>query len=164
MANIRLPAEPRKRATRKRRPKVLVLHGPSVNSAGSGNAELCGRDVIAVIDARLSAQAKKAAVDLVAFQSEEVVGLIDRVRAAASDGVGFIVIDPAGLTHTSPLLRDALSAVAIPFIEVHFANGYAREPIRQRSYFSDKTVGTIVGLGALGYQLALTYALRHVRD
>jgi 3-dehydroquinate dehydratase-2 len=163
MANIGQPAEPRKRAAR-RRPKVLVLHGPSLSPLGSGDPDVRGREIIATIDARLAVQAEKDAVDLVAFQSDQVIALIDRVRAAAGDGVGFIVIDPAGLTHTSLLLRDALSAVAIPFIEVHFANGDAREAFRDRSYFSDKTVGTIVGLGALGYQLALTYALRHVRE
>jgi 3-dehydroquinate dehydratase-2 len=163
MANIGHPAEPRRRAAR-RRPKVLVLHGPSLNPLGCEDSAVRARESIATIDARLAAQARKHAVDLVAFQSDEVIALIDRVRGAVDDGVGFIVIDPAGLTHTSLTLRDALSALAIPFIEVHFANGGAREPFRQRSYFSDKTVGTIVGLGALGYQLALTYALRHVRD
>ena len=162
MANIRHPAEPRRRATRKRCPKILVLHGPPL--AGAPNPEACGREAIATIDARLADHAKKLAVDLVAFQSNEVVALIDRVHTAAADGVRFIVIDPAGLTHTSPPLRDALSAAAIPFIEVHLTNVNVREPFRQRSYFSDKTVGTIVGLGAQGYELALTYALGHVKE
>lgn len=164
MANIRHPAEPRKGATPKRRPKVLILHGPDLNLLGTRDPDVCGREVIATIDARLAAQANTAAVDLVAFQSDQVVALVDRVQAAAGDGVGFIVIDPAGLTHSSLLLRDALSAVAIPFIEVHLSNVDAREPFRYRSYVSDKTVGTIVGLGAQGYQLALTYALRHVKE
>jgi 3-dehydroquinate dehydratase-2 len=92
------------------------------------------------------------------------VGLRHSFHGAAADGVRFIVIDPAGLTHTSLPLRDALSAAAIPFIEVHLTNVNAREPFRQRSYFSDKTVGTIVGLGAQGYELALTYALGHSRN
>ena len=118
-----------------------------------------GREIIASIDARLRAKAKSAAVELVAFQSDHEDALIERVRAAADEGVGFIVIDPAGLTHSSVSLRAALSSAAIPFIEVHLANVHAREPFRQRSVASDKVVGTIVGLGAHGYELALTYAL-----
>jgi 3-dehydroquinate dehydratase-2 len=139
------------------------LHGPPLD-LGATNPDACCREVIATIDARLADRAKEFAVDLVAFQSNEVVALIDRVHTAAREGVRFIVIDPAGLTHTSPPLRDALSAAAIPFIEVHLTNVNAREPFRQRCYFSDKTVGTIVGLGAQGYELALTYALGHVKE
>ena len=166
MANITQQAETRKRPRPKRRSKVLVLHGPFAADA-VGDPVLgppgSAREIIATIDARLTAKAKSAAIELIAFQSDHEDALIERVLAAADEGVGFIVIDPAGLTHSSVSLRAALSSAAIPFIEVHLANVHAREPFRQRSVASDKVVGTIAGLGAHGYELALTYALRQVK-
>jgi len=95
-------------------------------------------------------------------QSNHEGMLVDRVQAARAEGVGFIIINPAGFTHTSVALRDALAGVAIPFIEVHLSNIHAREPFRHHSYFSDKAAGTIVGLGAQGYELALAYVLRRM--
>ena len=88
--------------------------------------------------------------------------VLDWVQAAPGEGVAFIVINPGGYTHTSVALRDALAAVALPFIEVHLSNVAAREPFRRHSYFSDLALGTITGLGAIGYELALTAALRHL--
>ncbi|MFZ1319473.1 MAG: type II 3-dehydroquinate dehydratase, partial [Candidatus Nitrotoga sp.] len=87
--------------------------------------------------------------------------LIDRIHLARQDGVNFIVINPAAFTHTSVALRDALTAVAIPFIEVHLSNVFAREPFRKESYFSDLAIGVISGLGATGYELAVQYALQY---
>jgi len=110
----------------------------------------------------LVAQAQAAGVDLAAVQSNHEGMLVDRVQAARAEGVGFIIINPAGFTHTSVALRDALAGVAIPFIEVHLSNIHAREPFRHHSYFSDKAAGTIVGLGAQGYELALAYVLRRM--
>jgi 3-dehydroquinate dehydratase II len=163
MANIPHKAESKKSANPKRRHKVLVLHGPNLNLRGPGEPDVCAGETIATIDARLAAEAKTAGIEFVSFQSNHEDELIGRVRAAVAEGAGFIVIAPAGLTHTSVPLRAALSGVAIPFIEVHLSNVHAREPFRQRSHVSDNAVGTIVGLGAQGYELALTYALRHVK-
>jgi 3-dehydroquinate dehydratase-2 len=109
------------------------------------------------------AQAKAAGIRLQAFQSNHEGALIDRVHAARNEGVGFIVINPAGLTHTSVALRDALAGVDIPFIEVHLSNVHAREPFRHHSYFSDKAVGTIVGLGPRGYEFALACAVTRLK-
>ena len=164
MANIPHKTEAKKSAIPKSRIKVLVLHGPAFNLLGPREPDVYACETIATIDARVAAEAKTAGIDFVTFQSNHEDELIGRVRAAVAEGAGFIVIDPAGLTHTSVQLRAALSRVAIPFIEVHLANGDAREPFRQRSYVADKAVGTIVGLGAQGYELALTYALRHVKE
>ena len=94
------------------------------------------------------------------MQSNAEYELVERVQDARHEGVNFIIINPAAFTHTSVALRDALAAVAIPFIEVHLSNTHAREPFRQRSYFSDLASGVICGLGAQGYELALQAALR----
>ncbi len=93
------------------------------------------------------------------FQSNAEHALVDRVQAARTDGTAFILINPAAFTHTSVALRDALAAVAIPFIEIHLSNPHTREPFRQHSYFSDKAVGVVCGFGADSYRYALDAAL-----
>ena len=142
---------------------VLVLHGPNLNLLGTREPAVYGRDTLADINRRLMAQAKAAGIRLQTFQSNHEGALIDRVQAARSEGVGFIVINPAGFTHTSVALRDALAGVDIPFIEVHLTNVHAREPFRHHSYFSDKAVGTIVGLGPRGYEFALACAVTRLK-
>ena len=139
---------------------ILVLHGPNLNLLGTREPEHYGRDTLADIDARLKKRAKAAGASLSTFQSNAEVELVERVQQARLDGVDFILINPAAFTHTSVALRDALSAVGIPFIEVHLSNVFARESFRHHSYFSDVAVGVISGLGALGYELALDYALQ----
>jgi len=141
---------------------VLVLHGPNLNLLGTREPAVYGRDTLADINRRLLTQAGAAGAELATFQSNHEGALVDRVHAARGEGVAFIILNPAGLTHTSVALRDALAGVAIPFVEVHLSNIHTREPFRHHSYFSDKAVGTIVGLGAQGYELALSYALRRL--
>lgn len=140
--------------------KILVLHGPNLNLLGTREPEHYGRDTLADINARLKKRAKAGGASLDTFQSNAEAELVDRVQQAPADGVTFILINPAAFTHTSVALRDALAAVSIPFIEVHLSNVFAREPFRHHSYFSDAAVGVISGLGALGYELALDYALQ----
>jgi 3-dehydroquinate dehydratase-2 len=148
---------------RKGRPrKILVLHGPNLNLLGIREPAIYGRNTLADINRRLTAQAEAAGVELTAVQSNHEGVLVDRLQAAREEGVAFVIINPAGFTHTSVVLRDALTGVAIPFVEIHLSNIHAREPFRHHSYFSDKAVGTIVGLGAQGYELALAYALRQL--
>jgi 3-dehydroquinate dehydratase-2 len=142
---------------------VLVLHGPNLNLLGTREPAVYGHDTLRDIDARLKAQARAAGVRLLTFQSNHEGALVDRVQAARNEGVHYVLINPAAFTHTSVALRDALAAVAIPYIEVHLSNVHAREPFRHHSYFSDKAVGTIVGLGPLGYELALQFALRKLK-
>ena len=142
---------------------VLVLHGPNLNLLGTREPAIYGHDTLRDIDARLAAQARAAGVDLLTFQSNHEGALVDRVQAARSESVRYVLINPAAFTHTSVALRDALAAVAIPYIEIHLSNVHAREPFRHHSYFSDKAVGTIVGLGPLGYELALQFALRQLK-
>ena len=139
--------------------RLLVLHGPNLNLLGSREPEVYGRTTLADIDAALAAQAAAAGHVLEAFQSNAEHALVDRIQAAREDGTAFILINPAAFTHTSVALRDALAAVAIPYIEIHLSNPHAREPFRQHSYFSDKAVGVVCGFGADSYRYALDAAL-----
>jgi 3-dehydroquinate dehydratase II len=140
--------------------KVLVLHGPNLNLLGTREPDVYGRATLDDVNERLKQIAQKSQVELDTFQSNWEGALVDRVQAARTDGTGFIVINPGGFTHTSIALRDAFAAVAIPFIEVHVSNVYAREPFRHHSYLSPLAAGVIAGLGVAGYELALDYALK----
>ncbi|MEP7044971.1 MAG: type II 3-dehydroquinate dehydratase [Dokdonella sp.] len=142
--------------------KILVLHGPNLNLLGTREPEIYGRTTLVEIDADLASSAAAAGHELVTLQSNAEHALIDRVQAAAKDGTAFILINPGGYSHTSVALRDALAAVAIPFIELHLSNVHAREPFRRHSYFSDIAVGVITGFGADSYRLALSAAVRRL--
>jgi 3-dehydroquinate dehydratase-2 len=148
--------------TNDRLQRVLVLHGPNLNLLGTREPEIYGSDTLQSIHAAMEARGRAAGVQLESFQSNHEGELIDRVQSARAQGIDFIIINPAGFTHTSVALRDAFSAVAIPFIEVHLSNVHARESFRQHSYFSDIAVGVIAGLGAQGYLLALEAALERL--
>lgn len=139
--------------------EILVLNGPNLNMLGTREPEHYGRDTLESINAQLTALAQGAGHSIAFFQSNAEHELIERVQAALRDKVAFILINPAGLTHTSVALRDALAATAIPFIEVHLSNIHAREEFRRHSYFSDLARGVISGLGAHGYTLALSAAI-----
>ncbi|AZG13398.1 MULTISPECIES: type II 3-dehydroquinate dehydratase [Cupriavidus] len=144
--------------------KVLVLHGPNLNLLGTREPQVYGHTTLADIDAALAKHAAAAGVDLQTFQSNHEGALVDRVQAARTEGVDFVIINPAAFTHTSVALRDALAGVAIPFVEVHLSNVHRREPFRHHSYFSDQAIGVICGLGWRGYLLALDYALAQEQD
>ncbi len=143
--------------------RILVLHGPNLNLLGRREPGIYGLTTLSDIHEAMESRAKADGVLLESFQSNHEGELIDRVQAADSEGVDFIIINPAGYTHTSVALRDALAGVDIPYVEVHLSNIHAREPFRHHSYFSDKAVGVICGLGAQGYQLALEFALARLR-
>lgn len=125
--------------------------------------EIYGRTTLADIHAAMDIRARSTGMRLESFQSNHEGELIDRVQSARDQGVEFIIINPAGYSHTSVALRDALAAVAIPFIEVHLSNIFSRETFRHHSYFSDLAIGVISGLGAQGYELALEAALARIR-
>lgn len=141
---------------------ILVLHGPNLNLLGTREPEIYGRETLADINHRLHARAAEAGHHLLHLQSNAEYELIDRVHEARHEGVDFILINPAALTHTSVALRDALLGVDIPFIEVHLSNVHAREAFRHHSYFSDVAVGVICGLGSQSYDLALQAALKRL--
>jgi len=140
---------------------ILVLHGPNLNLLGSREPDVYGRVTLDEINERLMTLAGKNGANLLYFQSNAEAALVERVQQARTDGTQFIVINPAAFTHTSVALRDALAAVAIPFIEVHLSNVFAREAFRKESFFSDLAVGVISGLGAAGYEYAVQYALNN---
>lgn len=139
--------------------KLLVLHGPNLNLLGTREPEVYGRTTLADIDADLQARAGQAGHALESFQSNAEHELVNRVQAARADGTTFVLINPAAFTHTSVALRDALAAVALPFIEIHLSNPHSREPFRHHSYFSDLAVGVVCGFGADSYRYALDAAL-----
>jgi 3-dehydroquinate dehydratase-2 len=140
--------------------RVLVIHGPNLNLLGTREPAIYGDETLAAINRRLTASCRASGGELLSFQSNVEGALIERVHRAKGEKVDFLIINPAGFTHTSVALRDALAGVAIPFIEVHLSNIQAREAFRHRSYFSDLAVGTICGLGSRGYDFALAYALQ----
>lgn len=141
---------------------ILVIHGPNLNLLGLREPHHYGSDTLESINQRLAAQASAAGIQLECVQSNSEAELINKVQSLALKSVDFVIINPAAFTHTSVALRDALSAIKVPFIEVHLSNVYAREPFRHHSYFSDIAVGVISGLGAQGYAYALDYAISHL--
>jgi len=141
---------------------LLLLNGPNLNLLGSREPATYGSVTLQQIVARLTQLAAEEGHHLSAFQSNAEADLIARIHAAPATHVACIIFNPAAFTHTSIALRDALLAVKIPFIEVHLSNVHARESFRHHSYFSDIALGTITGLGAVGYELALRAAARHL--
>ena len=138
---------------------LLILHGPNLNLLGRREPDVYGHATLVQIDEELSRMASERGASATSFQSNHEGALVDRVHAARDDGTDFIIINPAGFTHTSIALRDAFAGVAIPFIEVHLSNVHKREAFRHRSYFSDLAVGVVCGLGVAGYRAAMAFAL-----
>ena len=139
--------------------RILIIHGPNLDLLGTREPGIYGEESLPSINKNLSRIAKREGAALETFQSNHEGALIERVHAAKKQGISWIIVNPGGLTHTSVALRDALAAVAIPFLEVHLSNIYSREPFRRHSYFSDLAAGTICGLGSRGYEFALQFAL-----
>ncbi|MCL2876204.1 MAG: type II 3-dehydroquinate dehydratase [Betaproteobacteria bacterium] len=144
--------------------RILALHGPNLNLLGTREPEVYGRTSLADIHIAMESRARASGVQLESFQSNHEGQLIDRVQAAAVEGIDFIIINPAAYTHTSIALRDALAAVRIPFVEVHLSNIHARESFRHHSYFSDFAVGVVCGLGIQGYLAAVEFATDKLRE
>ena len=141
---------------------VLVVHGPNLNLLGRREPEIYGRDKLGDINARLARLAARHDFDFDSFQSNAEHELVERIQAAADDGTDWILINPAAFTHSSVALRDALAAVALPFIEIHLSNPHRREPFRHRSYFSDLADGVVAGFGADSYLLALQAVINKI--
>jgi 3-dehydroquinate dehydratase-2 len=159
-----MPASSAKTMKKPKSKSVLVLHGPNLNLLGTREPRLYGKDSLAVINRRLEAKARAAGIDIACFQSNHEGVLVDRIQQAKRDGIGFILINPAGYSYSSIAMRDALTAVQIPFIEVHLSNIHAREPWRAHTHFTAVAVGSVLGLGSQGYELALDYAIRQLKS
>ena len=137
---------------------ILLLNGPNLNLLGLREPQIYGSASLPSIEAKLGALASTRGHSLSAFQSNAEHELIAKIHATKQDGIAFVIVNPAGYSHTSIALRDAFLAVDVPFIEVHLSNVFARETFRQHSYLSDIAVGCIFGLGPIGYELALEAA------
>lgn len=137
--------------------KVVVLNGPNLNLLGTRQPQYYGSTTLAQLEASLQAQAREWDIELDCFQSNHEGAIIDRIHAARSEGVTFMMINPGAFTHTSVAIRDAFLAVAIPFIEVHISNIHKRESFRHHSYLSDVAEAMLCGFGTQGYHLALQY-------
>jgi 3-dehydroquinate dehydratase-2 len=143
--------------------KILVLHGPNLNLLGVREPDIYGHETLGGINQQLAEQAEAAGHELVWFQSNAEHELVGRIQQGRDEQTAMILFNPAAFTHTSVALRDALSAVAIPFIEVHMSNVHAREPFRHHSYLSDIAEGVICGFGSDSYRLALEAAIRRLQ-
>lgn len=143
--------------------QLLVLHGPNLNLLGQREPGLYGSSTLAEIDGSLARQAAELGVELVCFQSNHEGALVDRIQQATGGAVDGILINAAAYTHTSVAIRDALLAVAIPFVELHLSNTHARESFRHHSLLADKAVGVICGFGAGSYGLALQGLVQHLQ-
>lgn len=144
--------------------RVLIINGPNLNLLGAREPAIYGGRTLADIESELSEVARQHQAELAFFQSNHEGALVDRIHVARTDGTTFLIINAGAFTHTSVALRDALAAVALPFIEVHLSNVHRRESFRHHSYLADLAVGTIIGLGAAGYRFALEFALRERND
>ncbi len=142
--------------------KLLVLNGPNLNLLGLREPSIYGRESLSEIETRLMESARQRGHDIECFQSNAESSLIDRIHLAYRESVDVILINPGALTHTSIALRDAFLSTKIPFIEIHLSNVHAREDFRHRSYLSDIALGVILGLGPMGYSLALEAALNTI--
>lgn len=137
--------------------KILILNGPNLNLLGTREPQVYGHTTLADVEALMAKLAAERGVDAECFQSNHEGALIDRIHAARTQGVGYIMINPGGLTHTSVALRDALAGVAIPFIEVHISNVHKREEFRHHSYLSGIAEAVLCGFGTSGYSMALNF-------
>ncbi len=144
--------------------EILILHGPNLNLLGSREPSIYGSKKLTDINSKLVSIAKENNIGLDIFQSNSESELIETLHRASVEGVRYLIINPAAFTHTSVALRDAISAVKIPFVEVHLSNIHAREPFRKKSFFSDLADGVICGLGDFGYSMALLYIIDKLKS
>jgi 3-dehydroquinate dehydratase-2 len=156
--------------------RILLINGPNLNLLGTREPHIYGSTTLEDVETQAQAQASELGVQIETFQSNHEGAIVDRIQEAAGRGpnvkgkdlsnrqkVSAIIINPGGLTHTSVIVRDALLGVDIPFVEIHVSNVHAREPWRHHSYFSDKAVAVICGLGVYGYTAAIEFAAKHLK-
>ena len=141
--------------------RILILHGPNLNLLGTREPHIYGSRALEDIDRDLATLGRELGTSVSSFQSNHEGALVDRIQSARLDGTDFLIINAAAYTHTSVAIRDAISGVGLPCIEVHLSNVHKREAFRHHSYLSDIALGVICGLGEAGYEAALRYAAKH---
>ena len=142
--------------------KIAVLNGPNLNLLGRREPQLYGRETLADVETRLHAVGAELGVEVSCAQRNGEGELVDLIHALAGAARGAI-INAGAYSHTSLAIRDALTGVSLPFVEVHVTNVYAREPERRHSMLAPGAVGVVCGLGTLGYDLALRGLVAHLR-
>lgn len=145
--------------------KIALINGPNLHLLGRREPEIYGSTTLQDIEERLIKKSAKSGFELICFQSNHEGHIVDFIAEhglLSSEPIDGVIINPAALTHTSIAIRDALAALNKPFIEVHLSNIHAREAFRAHSYFSDKAVGVICGLGDDGYDMALDWLIKHL--
>ncbi|WP_226806826.1 type II 3-dehydroquinate dehydratase [Candidatus Vallotia cooleyia] len=143
--------------------RILVINGPNLNLLGTREPQTYGSKTLAQIEQALAQKAAAAKVTLTCFQSNYEGEIIARLHQARDEQISFVLINPAAFTHTSIAIRDAISEIRAPFVEIHLSNVHRREAFRHTSYFSDLAEGVICGLGWRGYLYALDFALERLR-
>lgn len=146
------------------RKKILLLNGPNINLLGTREPHIYGHETLSDIERRCISQATSSGATLLVYQTNHEGALIDRIHQARIEKVDAIIINPAAFTHQSVALRDALTGVDIPFVEVHISNVHRREEFRHKSFLSDKAEGVICGLGTFGYKAAIEWVLEHLKE
>ncbi len=147
-----------------RTPAILVIHGPNLNLLGTREPAHYGKSSLEDINQNLQMLAKEHGIMLETFQSNSEADIVNKIQSLVASKVDYILINPAAFTHTSVAIRDAISAMNTPFVEVHLSNVHAREHFRHHSYFSDIATGVICGLGAEGYLAALRFAIQQIKQ
>ncbi|KAK3320162.1 Dehydroquinase [Cercophora scortea] len=153
--------------------RILLINGPNLNLLGTREPQIYGSTTLQDVETQAQKQADALGIQLETFQSNHEGAIVDCIQKTIGRGpsatgdeaepVSAIIINPAGLTHTSVVVRDALLGVGVPFVEVHVSNIHAREPWRHHSYFSDRAVAVICGLGVFGYTAAIEFVAAHLR-
>ncbi|KAK8016881.1 catabolic 3-dehydroquinase [Apiospora rasikravindrae] len=142
---------------------LLLINGPNLNLLGTREPHIYGSTTLPDVEAAARQQAAGLSISLATFQSNHEGAIVDRIQAARDEGIDAIVINPGAFTHTSVAIRDALLGVGIPYVELHVSNVHAREEWRRHSYFTDKAVAMVCGMGVYGYTAAIEFAARHMK-
>mgnify|MGYP001387235314 CR=1 FL=1 len=140
--------------------KFMLLNGPNLNLLGSREPEIYGSVTLEKIETKLDSIASSSGHELICYQTNAEHDLVEHIHLAKKENVKCIIFNPGAFTHSSISIRDALSGIGIPFIEIHISNIYSREDFRQKSFLSDIAEGVISGLGVEGYELALDIAIK----
>ncbi|KAM0425521.1 hypothetical protein ACHAPT_009310 [Fusarium lateritium] len=143
--------------------RLLLINGPNLNLLGTREPHMYGSTTLQDVETQAKTQAKDLSASLEAFQANSEGAIVDRIHAARSESVDAIIINAGAYTHTSVAIRDALTGVDIPFVEVHITNVHAREAFRHQSFLCDKAEAVICGLGVFGYTAAIEYAVKHLK-
>ncbi|KAM6534149.1 Catabolic 3-dehydroquinase 2 [Fusarium falciforme] len=142
--------------------RLLLINGPNLNLLGTREPHIYGSTTLQDVETQAKAQAKELSASIDTFQANSEGAIVDRIHAARGE-IDAVIINAGAYTHTSVAIRDALTGVDIPFVEVHITNVHTREAFRHQSFLCDKAEAVICGLGVFGYTAAIEYAAKHLK-